>query len=200
MLFMLENCSGVHVRDFDQKDIQPYKELLLMRMLTSDIFNLLIHNLDDRTLGKEPVYLSENYVLTRLVYVYNKVLIIFFIKKNYDAGPGETEFISLLPNNKIEDCKVDIDLGIREGMRRLEGKSYKEIQVSTDVENVRIRYKLKRRLQAISEEKMVPKDIEAQKKPPELPVYIPPDFVFKDEARKTANLLKRKTFQSKHGQ
>lgn len=58
MLYMLENSNGDWVKTFTQEDIQSYKELLLMRMLTSSIFNIHIQNLDVKILGKHAVHIT----------------------------------------------------------------------------------------------------------------------------------------------
>ena len=58
MLYMLENSNGDYVKRFTQEDIQSYKELLLMRMLTSNIFNIHMQNLDVKILGKNAVHIT----------------------------------------------------------------------------------------------------------------------------------------------
>lgn len=58
MLYMLENSNGDYVKRFTQEDIQSYKELLLMRMLTSNIFNIHMQNLDVKILGKNVVHIT----------------------------------------------------------------------------------------------------------------------------------------------
>ena len=67
MLYMLENSNGDYVKRFTQEDIQSYKELLLMRMLTSNIFNIHMQNLDVKILGKHAVHIT--YYIYYLTYM-----------------------------------------------------------------------------------------------------------------------------------
>ncbi|KAM0848012.1 hypothetical protein ACQ4PT_054645 [Festuca glaucescens] len=50
MLYMLENCTGQHIPDFNKDDIEQYKELFLMKMLTAKIFDISVEAMDDSIL------------------------------------------------------------------------------------------------------------------------------------------------------
>ncbi|KAM0902626.1 hypothetical protein ACQ4PT_019186 [Festuca glaucescens] len=50
MLYMLENCTGQHIPNFNKDDIEQYKELFLMKMLTAEIFDISVEAMDDSIL------------------------------------------------------------------------------------------------------------------------------------------------------
>ncbi|KAM0878550.1 hypothetical protein ACQ4PT_034785 [Festuca glaucescens] len=50
MLYMLENCTGQHIPDFNKDDIEQYKELFLMKMLAAEIFDISVEAMDDSIL------------------------------------------------------------------------------------------------------------------------------------------------------
>jgi hypothetical protein len=53
MLYMLENCTSQYIPYFNKDDIEQYKELFLMKMLTAKISDISVETMDDSILRKK---------------------------------------------------------------------------------------------------------------------------------------------------
>lgn len=90
---------------------------------------------------------------------------------------------------KIEDCKDDILLGIKERMAQIEAKTSTEIKGATQLENAQIRYSRKRSSQK-----------QPLQKPPSRRPHSPPVFKWKAKAKSFATFLRSKNFLPTHGE
>ena len=98
------------------------------------------------------------------------------------------EFIALLPDMMIENCKDDILLEIKERIAQIEAKDSIEIKGATQLQNVRIRYSRK-----LSRQQHQPIE-----KPSSICSLSPPAFRWQVKAKSFANMLKSKTFMDEH--